>query len=88
MNKVFMMSIVLVSFAHAQNIESFQSASKKVRSDKVMELKTLEIKAKIHEPTLVYILDNEKVHVDFDFSFSQLSKRLGDVFYTNDWDLK
>ncbi len=50
---------------------------------KLIELEALEIRAKIHEPTIIYILDRPKLEIDFKENEVHFSPRISDPILLN-----
>jgi len=62
-------TLLVSSFSYAQKIEKrhkrLESIAKGMTQGKPIELEALEIRAKIHEPTVIFILDRPKLEIQF-----------------------
>ncbi len=67
----------------AERSEIFKSLSKNLAQGKPIELEALEIRARIYEPQVIYILDRTKVDVEFHEEDVHFSSRIVDPILEN-----
>jgi hypothetical protein len=63
--------------------KQLESLTQKMGTGAPIELKALEIHAKIHEPTVIYILDRPKLDVEFEEKEIRFSPRIADPIMRN-----
>lgn len=74
--KFMLLCFCSMAYANNTNLKTIREVSKDLGSGKVLQLEALEIRAKIHEPTLFYILDKPNFHIQFNDDDIQLSPKI------------
>ena len=68
-----------------QREEIIQSLSRELAAGRPIELKALEIRARIYEPQVIYVLDRAKVDVDFKEEDVRFSPRIVKPILNNEF---
>ena len=66
-----------------QREELFRNLTKNLSQGTPIELRTLEIRARIYEPQVIYVLDRSKIDVDFREEPVTFTPRIGDPIREN-----
>lgn len=76
-----------ISSSLAQEVENqqekFEALTRGLTQGKPIELKALEIRARIHEPTVIYVLDRPKLEINFPEPKTEFSPRIYDPIVKN-----
>jgi hypothetical protein len=86
MNKVFLIFLALIFLGPGvarpqerdidQRREFFEELTRGMTKGQILELRTLEIRARIHEPHVIYVLDRSRPEVTFKEREVQFSPRI------------
>lgn len=89
MKKLALCLILLTSTAWADEAKDrrdlFQSLTQDMRAGNQIELRALEIQAKIYEPSVIYVLDRAKIEIDFKEQDVSFSPRIMDPILENEF---
>jgi hypothetical protein len=85
---IFVLVLLVPSFVLAQEEmdqkrKQLENISRQMTRGAPIELEALEIRAKIHEPTVIYILDRPKLDVEFDEREIRFTPRISDPVAKN-----